>query len=69
MPDKHKTPTIVWHSADPTLKPWIQHEAERLGITVRELLDKALAEFRARRGQSDPRGNDIASLEIRDAEN
>jgi hypothetical protein len=52
MPNKHKNPTIVWHSADPTLKPWIEQEAARLGITQRQLLDEALAEFRARRAQS-----------------
>jgi hypothetical protein len=49
VPNKHKTLTISWHSADPSLKPWIEQEAERYGITRRELLDKALAEFRARR--------------------
>jgi hypothetical protein len=47
MPGKNATPLIGWHSADPTLKPWIQDEAGRRAITVRELLDDALAAYRA----------------------
>jgi hypothetical protein len=46
MTGKNATPLIGWHSADPTLKPWIKSEAEKRGITVRELLDEALAEYR-----------------------
>ena len=48
MTGKNATPLIGWHSTDPTLKPWIVAEAERRGITVRELLDEALAEYRVR---------------------
>jgi len=44
---RNKTPLIGWHSADPSLKPWIEAESERRGITIRELLDEALAEYRA----------------------
>ena len=47
MPGQNATPLIGWHSADPTLKLWIQDEAAQRGITVRELLDEALAEYRA----------------------
>jgi hypothetical protein len=47
---RNATPLIGWHSADPTLKPWIQEEAERRGITVRELLDEALAAYREHAG-------------------
>ena len=43
----HKTPLIGWHSADPALKPFIDAEAKRRGITVRELLDEALSMYRA----------------------
>jgi hypothetical protein len=45
----HKTPTIGWHSADPSLKPWVQDEAERRGITIRELLDEVVGAYRKRR--------------------
>jgi hypothetical protein len=44
---KNRTPLIGWHSADPTLKPWVKAEASRRGITERELLDEALSEYRA----------------------
>lgn len=44
---RNKTPLIGWHSADYTLKPWIETEAEERGITIRELLDEALARYRA----------------------
>jgi hypothetical protein len=50
MPGKNATPLIGWHSTDPTLKPWISAEAERRGITVRELLDEALAAYREHAG-------------------
>jgi hypothetical protein len=46
MTGKNATPLIGWHSADPTLKPWLMAEAGRRGITVRELLDEALATYR-----------------------
>jgi hypothetical protein len=46
MTGKNATPLIGWHSTDPTLKPWIAAEAERRGITVRELLDEVLAAYR-----------------------
>ena len=46
MPNQHKNPTIGWNSADSTLKPWIEAEAERRGITRRELLDEMAAEYR-----------------------
>jgi hypothetical protein len=46
MVGKNATPLIGWHSADPTMKPWIEQEAQRRGITRRELLDEALAEYR-----------------------
>lgn len=44
---RNKTPLIGWHSADPTLKPFVDAEAARRGITVRELLDEALRDYRA----------------------
>ena len=52
MPGQNRTPLIGWHSADPTLKPWVTAEAARRDITERELLDEALAEYRARRAMS-----------------
>lgn len=52
MTGKNATPLIGWHSVDPSLKPWVLEEVERRGITVRELLDEALAEYRARRTAS-----------------
>lgn len=48
MANRHKNPLIGWNSADPTLKPWVEAEAARRGITRRELLDEALAEYRER---------------------
>jgi hypothetical protein len=55
MTGKNATPLIGWHSADPTLKPWIVAEAERRGITVRELLDEVLAAYRDAQAVSAPR--------------
>lgn len=46
MPNRHKTPLLGWHPADPTLKPWVADRARRAGITVREYLDRLLAEHR-----------------------
>jgi hypothetical protein len=49
MTGKNKTPLIGWHSADPTLKPWVEAEAQRRGVPAREVLDEALSEYRASR--------------------
>jgi hypothetical protein len=46
MAGLNKTPLIGWHSADPTLKPWVEAEAKRRGMTLRELLDEALSAYR-----------------------
>jgi hypothetical protein len=43
---RNKTKLIGWHSEDPTLKPWITDRASQAGITVREYLDRLLAEHR-----------------------
>ena len=48
MPNQHKHPGITWHSADPDMKPWIEAEAERRGITQKALLDEALSGYRER---------------------
>ena len=48
MVGKNATPLIGWHSADRTLKPWIESEAERRGMTMRELLDEMASEYRER---------------------
>lgn len=48
MPNQHRTKYIGWHPSDPTLQPWVDGEAERRGVTRRELLDEALSEYRAR---------------------
>ena len=47
MPNQHKTGSISWHPKDPTLKPWIEAEAGIRGTTKSEILDEALAEYRA----------------------
>ena len=49
MTGKNKTPLIGWHSADPTLKPWVEAEAQRRGVPAREILDEALSEYRSLR--------------------
>lgn len=49
MSSQHKTKLIGWHPSDPTLKAWVEAEARRRGITVRELLDEMAAEYRQRR--------------------
>ena len=46
MPNQHKTALLAWHSRDPTLKLWVQTHAQRRGMTVRQLLDEALQEYR-----------------------
>ena len=43
---QERHPPHGWHSADPTLKPWIESEAERREMTMRELLDEMAAEYR-----------------------
>lgn len=49
MTGKNATPLIGWHSADPTLKPWLEAEFKRRGMeTMRELLDEMAAEYRER---------------------
>jgi hypothetical protein len=45
MVGKNATPLIGWHSADPAMKPRIEAEAAQRGITLRELLDKVLADW------------------------
>ena len=46
MPNKHRTPLIGWNSEDPTLKQWITDRAAKAGVSVREYLDRLLAEHR-----------------------
>ena len=47
MAGKNATPLIGWHSADPSLKPWLEAEFKRRGMdTMRELLDEMAAEYR-----------------------
>jgi hypothetical protein len=46
VPNKHKTATIGWNPGDPTLKPWIEAESGRRGITRKALLDEALSMYR-----------------------
>ena len=48
MTGKNSTPLIGWHSQDDTLKPWIEAEAGRRGMTMREVLDEMAAEYRQR---------------------
>ena len=45
MPNAHRNKSIGWHPADSTLKPRLKAFTERLSITEREVLDKALVEF------------------------
>ena len=56
MSGQNKTPLIGWHSSDPTLKPWVESEASRRGITRRELLDEMAAEYREKH-DPDPKEN------------
>lgn len=51
MPGQNKTKLIGWHPADPTLKAWVEAEATRRGVTRREILDEALAGYRAAKEQ------------------
>lgn len=74
MPNQHKNPMIAWHSADPALKPWITAEAGRRGVTVRELLDEIVGDYRrllddliskrVAHLDGDPRNNDPLNLEV-----
>lgn len=49
MVGKNATPLIGWHSADETLKPWLEAEQKRRGMgTMRELLDEMASEYRER---------------------
>ena len=48
MPNQHKHPGITWHPADGTLKPWIEAEADRRGITLKAVLDEMASEYRER---------------------
>jgi len=56
MPGQNKTPLIGWHSEDPTLKPWIVARAGQAGTTVREYLDRLLAEHRRKVEQQESEG-------------
>jgi hypothetical protein len=56
MPNQHKTPLIGWNPSDPTLKPWIESEASRRGITRKEVLDEMAAEYREKH-ETNPKGN------------
>ena len=50
MTGKNATPLIGWHSADPTLKPWLEAEFKRRGMdSMRQLLDEMAAEYRRTR--------------------
>lgn len=64
MANRHKNPLIGWNSADPTLKPWLEAEAARRGITRRELLDEALAGYRERRGREMSDFDDMTAAEL-----
>ncbi len=46
MPNVHRSKLIGWNSEDPTLKQWIKDRAAHTGTTVREYLDRLLAEHR-----------------------
>lgn len=46
MPNQHKNALIGWNPSDPTLKPWVESEASRRGITRKDLLDEMAAEYR-----------------------
>jgi hypothetical protein len=48
VPNQHKTPFFGWHPSDPELKPWVEAEASRRGVTRREILDEALSDYRRR---------------------
>jgi hypothetical protein len=54
VPNKHKTATIGWNPGDPTLKPWIEAEAGRRGITRKALLDEALSMYREQSAELAP---------------
>jgi hypothetical protein len=46
VPSQHKTKLIGWNSEDPTLKQWIKDRSVQAGVSVREYLDRLLAEHR-----------------------
>jgi hypothetical protein len=53
MPGQNKTRLIGWHSADPDMKARIEAEAARRGVTVREVLDEAVAAWLATASESE----------------
>ena len=59
MPNQHKTKSVNWHPSDPTLRPWLEGEADRQRRTLREILDEALSEYRQRRAL---RGSETANI-------
>jgi hypothetical protein len=46
MPNKHKNKLVGWNPEDPTLKQWVTDRAAKAEVTVREYLDRVLAEHR-----------------------
>lgn len=56
MPNQHKNALIGWNPSDPTLKPWVESEASRRGITRKDLLDEMAAEYREKH-DPDPKEN------------
>jgi hypothetical protein len=49
MPNQHKNKLIGWNPDDPTLRPWVEGQAEQRGVTLKAICDEALAEYRQRK--------------------
>jgi hypothetical protein len=45
MPNKHKTPMLGWHPPA-ELSAWARAEAEHRGVSLKVVLDEALARYR-----------------------
>jgi hypothetical protein len=48
MPSQHKNPELGWRPPS-ELSAWVRAEAARRGVTLKTILDEALAEYRERR--------------------
>lgn len=48
MPNQHKNRLLGWNPSSVEDAAWIRTEAEQRGVDLKVLLDRMLAEFRAR---------------------
>jgi hypothetical protein len=59
MPNKHKNPMLGWHPKSAELGVWVRAEAERRGVPYKEIIEEAVAQYRARLSEHEARREQI----------